>query len=34
MDFRQFWTAYEDIVRTARDGKLTVEDFAGHHDHR
>ncbi len=29
MDFRQFWTAYEDIVRKARSGKLTVEDFAG-----
>jgi 2-oxoglutarate decarboxylase len=29
MDFRQFWIAYEDIVRKARAGKLTVEDFAG-----
>ncbi len=29
MDFRQFWTAYEDVVRKARTGKLTVEDFAG-----
>src|SRR6185437_8052413 len=29
MDFRQFWIAYEDIVRKARTGKLTVEDFAG-----
>ncbi len=29
MDFRQFWMAYEDIVRKARTGKLTVEDFAG-----
>jgi multifunctional 2-oxoglutarate metabolism enzyme len=29
MDFRQFWGAYEDIVRKARSGKLTVEDFAG-----
>ena len=29
MDFRQFWTAYEDMVRKARSGKLTVEDFAG-----
>ena len=29
MDFRQFWMAYEDVVRRARDGKLTVEDFAG-----
>ena len=30
---RQFWPAYEDIVRKARDGKLTVDDFAGHDDH-
>jgi multifunctional 2-oxoglutarate metabolism enzyme len=29
MDFAAFWTAYEDIVRKARDAKLTVEDFAG-----
>ncbi|HEY0717255.1 MAG TPA: multifunctional oxoglutarate decarboxylase/oxoglutarate dehydrogenase thiamine pyrophosphate-binding subunit/dihydrolipoyllysine-residue succinyltransferase subunit, partial [Streptosporangiaceae bacterium] len=29
MDFRQFWTAYEDVVRKARTGKLTVDDFAG-----
>jgi multifunctional 2-oxoglutarate metabolism enzyme len=29
MDFRQFWMAYEDIVRRARTGKLTVEDYAG-----
>ncbi len=29
MDFRQFWTAYEDTVRKARTSKLTVEDFAG-----
>ena len=29
MDFRLFWTTYEDIVRRARTGKLTVEDFAG-----
>ncbi|GAA3116230.1 multifunctional oxoglutarate decarboxylase/oxoglutarate dehydrogenase thiamine pyrophosphate-binding subunit/dihydrolipoyllysine-residue succinyltransferase subunit [Streptosporangium carneum] len=29
MDFRQFWVAYEDIVRKARAGKLTVEDFGG-----
>ncbi|HEV2377407.1 MAG TPA: multifunctional oxoglutarate decarboxylase/oxoglutarate dehydrogenase thiamine pyrophosphate-binding subunit/dihydrolipoyllysine-residue succinyltransferase subunit [Streptosporangiaceae bacterium] len=29
LDFRQFWTAYEDIVRRARTGKLTVEDYAG-----
>src|ERR1700691_198170 len=29
MDFRQFWLSYEDIVRRARSGKLTVDDFAG-----
>ncbi len=29
MDFRQFWLAYEEVVRKARSGKLTVEDFAG-----
>jgi len=29
MDFRQFWMAYEDIVRRARTQKLTVEDYAG-----
>ncbi|GAA2882684.1 multifunctional oxoglutarate decarboxylase/oxoglutarate dehydrogenase thiamine pyrophosphate-binding subunit/dihydrolipoyllysine-residue succinyltransferase subunit [Streptosporangium fragile] len=29
MDFRQFWVAYEDVVRKARAGKLGVEDFSG-----
>jgi multifunctional 2-oxoglutarate metabolism enzyme len=29
MDFRQFWMSYEDLIRKARAGKLTVEDFAG-----
>jgi multifunctional 2-oxoglutarate metabolism enzyme len=29
MDFRQFWMAYEDLIRKARTGKLAVEDFAG-----
>ena len=29
MDFAAFWTAYEDIVRKARDGKLAVTDFQG-----
>src|SRR5579875_2744453 len=29
LDFRQFWTTYEDVVRRARTGKLTVADFAG-----
>ncbi|MEI2764862.1 MAG: multifunctional oxoglutarate decarboxylase/oxoglutarate dehydrogenase thiamine pyrophosphate-binding subunit/dihydrolipoyllysine-residue succinyltransferase subunit [Dermatophilaceae bacterium] len=29
LDFVRFWTAYEDMVKKARAGKLTVEDFAG-----
>ena len=29
LDFAHFWGAYEDVVRRARGGKLTVEDFAG-----
>ncbi len=29
MDFAHFWTAYEEMVRKARGGKLTVEDFQG-----
>jgi 2-oxoglutarate decarboxylase len=29
MDFSQYWAAYEDIVRRARAGKLTTEDFQG-----
>lgn len=29
LDFSQFWSAYEDMVRKARSGSLTVEDFAG-----
>jgi 2-oxoglutarate dehydrogenase E1 component len=29
MDFRQFWQAYEDVVRRARRGELTMEDYAG-----
>ncbi len=29
MDFGQFVTAYEDVVRRARAGKLTADDFAG-----
>ncbi|MDF5756446.1 multifunctional oxoglutarate decarboxylase/oxoglutarate dehydrogenase thiamine pyrophosphate-binding subunit/dihydrolipoyllysine-residue succinyltransferase subunit [Spongiactinospora sp. TRM90649] len=29
MDFRQFWMAYEEIVRKARNGKLGIDDFAG-----
>jgi multifunctional 2-oxoglutarate metabolism enzyme len=29
MDFRLFWTSYEDVVRRARTGKIAVEDFGG-----
>ncbi|MEP6696099.1 MAG: multifunctional oxoglutarate decarboxylase/oxoglutarate dehydrogenase thiamine pyrophosphate-binding subunit/dihydrolipoyllysine-residue succinyltransferase subunit, partial [Pseudonocardiales bacterium] len=29
MDFAAFWHAYEDIIRRARIGKLTTDDFAG-----
>ncbi len=29
LDFRQFWMSYEDLVRRARAGKLTVEDYQG-----
>ena len=29
MDFAQFWGAYEDVIRRARAGKLTLEDFSG-----
>jgi len=29
MDFATFWAAYEDIVRRARNNKLTADDFAG-----
>jgi multifunctional 2-oxoglutarate metabolism enzyme len=29
MDFAAFWGAYEDIIRRARGGKLTLEDFSG-----
>ncbi|MDF8265094.1 multifunctional oxoglutarate decarboxylase/oxoglutarate dehydrogenase thiamine pyrophosphate-binding subunit/dihydrolipoyllysine-residue succinyltransferase subunit [Luteipulveratus flavus] len=29
MDFAQFWTAYEDMVRKARTNKLTLDDYAG-----
>ncbi|GAA0989363.1 Multifunctional 2-oxoglutarate metabolism enzyme [Nocardioides aquaticus] len=28
-DFAGFWTAYEDIVRKARDNKLTMDDYSG-----
>jgi len=29
MDFAHFWTAYEEIVKKARSGKLEVSDFQG-----
>jgi 2-oxoglutarate dehydrogenase E1 component len=29
LDFAGFWNAYEDIIRRARSGKLTTDDFAG-----
>ncbi len=29
LTFFEFWQAYEDIVRRARSGKLTMEDFSG-----
>ncbi len=29
MTFAQYWSAYEDIVRKARNGGLVAEDFAG-----
>ena len=29
MDFRQFWSAYEDVIRRARRNELTMEDYAG-----
>ena len=33
MDFAAFWTAYEEIVRKARDNKLDGRRLPGHHDH-
>jgi len=29
LDFAQFWASYEETVRKARSGTLTVEDYAG-----
>ncbi|VVJ15696.1 Dihydrolipoamide succinyltransferase component (E2) of 2-oxoglutarate dehydrogenase complex (EC / 2-oxoglutarate dehydrogenase E1 component (EC @ 2-oxoglutarate decarboxylase (EC @ 2-hydroxy-3-oxoadipate synthase (EC [Amycolatopsis camponoti] len=29
MSFLQFWQAYEDVVKKARNNKLTADDFAG-----
>jgi 2-oxoglutarate decarboxylase len=28
LDFQTFWTAYEEVVKKARSGKLTMDDFA------
>ncbi|GAA4636548.1 multifunctional oxoglutarate decarboxylase/oxoglutarate dehydrogenase thiamine pyrophosphate-binding subunit/dihydrolipoyllysine-residue succinyltransferase subunit [Actinoallomurus vinaceus] len=28
-DFRQFWAAYEELIRKARANKLTIDDYAG-----
>ncbi|QRZ62244.1 multifunctional oxoglutarate decarboxylase/oxoglutarate dehydrogenase thiamine pyrophosphate-binding subunit/dihydrolipoyllysine-residue succinyltransferase subunit [Rothia sp. ZJ932] len=29
LSFAEFWSAYDDIVKRGRDGKLTIEDFRG-----
>ena len=29
MDFTDFWAAYDDVVKRARDNKLTPDDYAG-----
>ncbi|GAA1537595.1 multifunctional oxoglutarate decarboxylase/oxoglutarate dehydrogenase thiamine pyrophosphate-binding subunit/dihydrolipoyllysine-residue succinyltransferase subunit [Actinomadura kijaniata] len=29
LDFRQFWASYEELVRKARNNKLTLEDYQG-----
>jgi len=29
MDFAGFWTAYEEMIRKARDNKLTMDDYGG-----
>ena len=29
MDFAGFWTAYEELIRKARDNKLTMDDYSG-----
>nr|WP_307816608.1 multifunctional oxoglutarate decarboxylase/oxoglutarate dehydrogenase thiamine pyrophosphate-binding subunit/dihydrolipoyllysine-residue succinyltransferase subunit [Nocardioides sp. DJM-14] len=29
MDFAAFWTAYEEMIRKAKDNKLTMEDYGG-----
>nr|WP_211658200.1 multifunctional oxoglutarate decarboxylase/oxoglutarate dehydrogenase thiamine pyrophosphate-binding subunit/dihydrolipoyllysine-residue succinyltransferase subunit [Phytoactinopolyspora halophila] len=29
LNFAEFWAAYEDLIRRARDGKLGIDDFTG-----
>jgi multifunctional 2-oxoglutarate metabolism enzyme len=29
LDFAEFWAAYEDLIRRARNNKLAIDDFAG-----
>ncbi|MGG5751687.1 multifunctional oxoglutarate decarboxylase/oxoglutarate dehydrogenase thiamine pyrophosphate-binding subunit/dihydrolipoyllysine-residue succinyltransferase subunit [Zafaria sp. Z1313] len=29
MNFSEFWNTYEDLIRRARNGKLTADDYAG-----
>src|SRR5205085_4291903 len=29
MDFREFWLAYEDLIRKVRNNKVAPDDFAG-----
>nr|WP_216853482.1 multifunctional oxoglutarate decarboxylase/oxoglutarate dehydrogenase thiamine pyrophosphate-binding subunit/dihydrolipoyllysine-residue succinyltransferase subunit [Phytoactinopolyspora halotolerans] len=29
LNFAEFWSAYEDLIRRARDGKLAIDDFVG-----
>jgi 2-oxoglutarate dehydrogenase E1 component len=29
LDFKQFWVVYEELVHKARQGRLTLDDFAG-----
>ena len=29
MDFAHFWTAYEEMIRKARDNKLSMDDYSG-----
>jgi multifunctional 2-oxoglutarate metabolism enzyme len=32
LDFTQFWNAYEAVIKKARTGALTVEDFCRNHN--